>query len=94
MGVPFPEEYGGSGGDTISYAIAVEEIPAPTAPWPDPGAHTSLGAAPLYLFGTPEQKKNACPRWRAAMNRGLWADRAASRLRRGQHQTVGARQRR
>ncbi|MDQ3928271.1 MAG: acyl-CoA dehydrogenase family protein, partial [Chloroflexota bacterium] len=26
MGVPFPEEYGGAGGDTISYAIAVEEV--------------------------------------------------------------------
>ena len=26
MGIPFPEEYGGSGGDTISYALAVEEV--------------------------------------------------------------------
>ena len=26
LGIPFPEEYGGSGGDTVSYALAVEEI--------------------------------------------------------------------
>lgn len=26
LGIPFPEEYGGSGGDTVTYALAVEEI--------------------------------------------------------------------
>lgn len=58
MGVPFPEEYGGAGGDTISYAIAVEEISrADGSLGLTLAAHTSLGASPFYLFGTPEQKK-------------------------------------
>ncbi len=58
MGVPFPEEYGGAGGDTISYAIAVEEISrADGSLGLTLAAHTSLGASPFYLFGTEEQKK-------------------------------------
>ena len=58
MGVPFPEAYGGAGGDTISYAIAVEEISrADGSLGLTLAAHTSLGASPFYLFGTPEQKK-------------------------------------
>jgi len=62
LGVPFPEEYGGAGGDTISYAIAVEEISrADGSLGLTLAAHTSLGAAPFYLFGTPEQKKKYLP---------------------------------
>ncbi|HEY0071096.1 MAG TPA: acyl-CoA dehydrogenase [Chloroflexia bacterium] len=58
MGVPFPEEYGGSGGDTISYAIAVEEISRVDGSLGlTLAAHTSLGASPFYLFGTEEQKR-------------------------------------
>lgn len=58
LGVPFAEEYGGAGGDTISYAIAVEEVSrADGSLGLTLAAHTSLGAAPFYLFGTPEQKK-------------------------------------
>ncbi len=58
MGVPFPEEYGGAGGDTTSYAIAVEEISrADGSLGLTLAAHTSLGSAPFYLFGTPEQKQ-------------------------------------
>lgn len=58
MGVPFPEEYGGAGGDTISYAIAVEEISrADGSLGLTLAAHTSLGASPFSLFGTEEQKK-------------------------------------
>jgi alkylation response protein AidB-like acyl-CoA dehydrogenase len=58
MGVPFPEEYGGAGGDTLSYAIAVEEISrADGSLGLTLAAHTSLGASPFYLFGTPEQKQ-------------------------------------
>lgn len=58
MGLPFPEEYGGSGADTISYALAVMElarVDASTAI--TMAAHVSLGATPFYLFGTPEQKQ-------------------------------------
>ena len=58
MGVPFPEEYGGAGGDTLSYAIAVEEISRGDGSLGlTLAAHTSLGASPFYLYGTPEQKR-------------------------------------
>lgn len=58
MGVPYPEELGGSGGDTLMYAIAVEEMSRVCGTTGITlAAHTSLGTAPLYLFGTPEQKQ-------------------------------------
>ena len=58
LGVPFPEEYGGAGGDTLMYAIAVEEISrVDGSTGITLAAHTSLGASPFYLFGTPEQKE-------------------------------------
>ncbi|SDM82461.1 Acyl-CoA dehydrogenase [Fictibacillus solisalsi] len=57
MGLPFPEEYGGGGADTISFAIAVEELSrACGSAGITYSAHVSLGGAPLYLFGTEEQK--------------------------------------
>ncbi|HKU68359.1 MAG TPA: acyl-CoA dehydrogenase family protein [Candidatus Baltobacteraceae bacterium] len=58
MGLPFPEQYGGAGADTVSYALAVMElarIDASTAI--TMAAHVSLGASPFYLFGTEEQKQ-------------------------------------
>ncbi|MBO8170858.1 MAG: acyl-CoA dehydrogenase [Bacillaceae bacterium] len=58
MGIPFPEEYGGSGGDTVSYAIAVEEVSrACGGTGLSYAAHISLGCSPFYYFGTEEQKK-------------------------------------
>lgn len=58
LGIPFPEEYGGVGGDTISYAIAVEEIgKACGGTGLSYAAAISLGASPIYAFGTEEQKK-------------------------------------
>lgn len=58
MGLPFPEEYGGAGGDTVSYALAVMEIARADASTAiTMAAHVSLGATPFYLFGTPEQKQ-------------------------------------
>lgn len=58
LGIPFPEEYGGAGGDEIAYAIAVEELSKVCA---TTGvilsAHTSLGSWPIYKFGTEEQKQ-------------------------------------
>lgn len=58
MGIPFPEEYGGSDGDTISYAIAVEEIgKACGSTGLSYAANVSLGASPIYYFGTEEQKR-------------------------------------
>ncbi|HHW37995.1 MAG TPA: acyl-CoA dehydrogenase [Bacillales bacterium] len=58
LGIPFPEKYGGSGGDTISYAIAVEEIGrACGSTGLSYAAAVSLGASPIYYFGTEEQKQ-------------------------------------
>ncbi|MGZ3901302.1 MAG: acyl-CoA dehydrogenase family protein, partial [Bacteroidia bacterium] len=57
MGLPFPEEYGGAGADTISFAIVTEELSrACGSTGITYSAHISLGGAPLYLFGTKEQK--------------------------------------
>lgn len=58
LGIPFPEEYGGSNGDTISYALAVEEVGrACGSTGLSYAAAVSLGATPLYMFGTEEQKQ-------------------------------------
>lgn len=58
MGMPFPKEYGGSGADSISYAIVMEELSkAYTAIGTIVAAHTSLCAWPIYAFGTEEQKQ-------------------------------------
>jgi short/branched chain acyl-CoA dehydrogenase len=62
FGLPFPEEVGGQGGDFLSYCIAIEEISRA-----DAGvgitleAAVSLGAAPIFNFGTKEQKKAYLP---------------------------------
>ena len=53
MGIPFPEEVGGAGGDTLAYAIAVEELArVDSSVAITMCAHTSLGTQPIYLFGT------------------------------------------
>lgn len=57
MGLPFPEQYGGGGADTISFAIVVEELSRACASTGITySAHISLGGAPLDRFGTEEQK--------------------------------------
>jgi alkylation response protein AidB-like acyl-CoA dehydrogenase len=63
MGIPFPEEYGGGGGDTLAYEIAVEELArVDSSVAITVCAHTSLGTQPVYLFGTEEQKREWLPR--------------------------------
>ncbi|MBV8074604.1 MAG: acyl-CoA dehydrogenase family protein [Candidatus Eremiobacteraeota bacterium] len=58
LGLPFPEQYGGAGGDTVSYALAVMEIARVDASTAITlAAHVSLGATPLFLFGTEAQKQ-------------------------------------
>ncbi|WML59709.1 acyl-CoA dehydrogenase family protein [Neobacillus sp. PS2-9] len=58
MGLPFPEEYGGAGADTVSFAIVTEELSRTCASTGITySAHISLGGAPLHLFGTEEQKQ-------------------------------------
>jgi len=63
MGVPIPEEYGGAGADTVSYAIAVEELTRiDSSVAITVAAHTSLGTMPIYLYGTEAQKQEWLPR--------------------------------
>ncbi|MEX0816067.1 MAG: acyl-CoA dehydrogenase family protein [Gaiellales bacterium] len=62
MGIPLPEEYGGGGADTLSYAIAVEELTrVDSSVAITVAAHTSLGTMPILLFGTEEQKREWLP---------------------------------
>ncbi|QUH30641.1 acyl-CoA dehydrogenase [Vallitalea guaymasensis] len=58
LGIPFPKEVGGSGGDNLAYAMAVEELSKACATTGViVSAHTSLCAWPIYQFGTKEQKE-------------------------------------
>src|SRR5919109_1162323 len=72
FGLPFGEEYGGAGGDFLSYCIAIEEIGRA-----DAGvgitleAAVSLGASPIHDFGTEEQKRTYLPDLLAG--RKLWS---------------------
>ena len=62
MGIPFPKEYGGAGGDYLTYSIAVEELSKVCATTGViVSAHTSLCCGPIYYFGTEEQKKKYLP---------------------------------
>ena len=62
MGIPFPEEYGGGGADTLSYALAVEELArVDSSVCITMAAHTSLGTMPIHLWGTDEQKADWLP---------------------------------
>ncbi len=62
MGIPFPQEYGGGGGDTLAYALAVEELTrVDSSVAITLCAHTSLGTQPIYLFGSQEQKREWLP---------------------------------
>jgi alkylation response protein AidB-like acyl-CoA dehydrogenase len=58
MGLPFPEEYGGAAADSVSAAIAVEEIARACGSTALAyAAHVGLGSAPIAMFGTDEQKR-------------------------------------
>ena len=58
MGIPFPKELGGAGGDVLSYIITVEELSKACATHGViVSAHTSLCASLLYENGTPSQKE-------------------------------------
>lgn len=58
LGIPFPKEYGGQGGDNLAYSMAVEELSKVCATTGViVSAHTSLGANPIFEFGTEEQKQ-------------------------------------
>jgi alkylation response protein AidB-like acyl-CoA dehydrogenase len=67
FGIPFPEELGGAGADTLSLVLVIEELAKVDASHSiTVGAHTSLAASPIHDFGTPEQKG----RWLPPMARG------------------------
>lgn len=58
MGIPFPKQYGGQGCDTLTYVMCVEELSRVCGTTGViVSAHTSLGAHPIYKFGTEEQKQ-------------------------------------
>ena len=62
MGMTIPEEYGGAGTDTVSYAIAIEELTrVDSSVAITVAAHHSLGTFPIYYFGTDEQKREWLP---------------------------------
>src|SRR3954451_25007842 len=62
MGIPFPEEYGGAGADSLAYAVAVEELArVDSSVAITLCAHTSLGTQPIYLFGSEQQKAEWLP---------------------------------
>jgi alkylation response protein AidB-like acyl-CoA dehydrogenase len=62
MGIPFPQEYGGGGADTLSYALAVEELArVDSSVCITMAAHTSLGTMPVHLWGTEEQRSEWLP---------------------------------
>jgi short/branched chain acyl-CoA dehydrogenase len=62
MGIPFPEEYGGGEADTLSYALAIEELArVDSSVCITLAAHTSLGTMPIHLWGTAEQKDEWLP---------------------------------
>lgn len=72
LGLPIPEEYGGAGADTLTYALAVEQISRGDASVGiTMAAHTSLGTMPFLMFGTEEQKRQFIPP--LAEGQKLWA---------------------
>ncbi len=92
MGMPIPEEYGGGGSDTLSYAIAVEELTRiDSSVAITVAAHTSLGTMPIFLFGSEEQKREWLPDLASGKKLaafgltepGAGSDAAASRTRAG-----------
>ncbi|MFL5822104.1 MAG: acyl-CoA dehydrogenase family protein [Solirubrobacteraceae bacterium] len=63
MGIPFPSEYGGAGGNSLAYALVVEELArVDSSVAITLCAHTSLGTQPIYLYGSEEQKREWMPR--------------------------------
>ena len=73
MGMPIPEEYGGGGTDTLSYAIAIEELTrVDSSVAITVAAHTSLGTMPIFLFGSEEQKREWLPQLASGQKLGAF----------------------
>jgi butyryl-CoA dehydrogenase len=72
LGLPIPEEYGGAGADTVTYALAVEELSRGDASVGiTVAAHTSLGTMPFLMFGSENQKRDYVPD--LAAGKSLWS---------------------
>ncbi|MBA2764717.1 MAG: acyl-CoA dehydrogenase family protein [Thermoleophilaceae bacterium] len=72
MGIPYPEEYGGGGADTLSYALVIEELARiDSSVAITVAAHTSLGTHPIYSFGSDAQKRKWLPE--LCSGRQLWS---------------------
>ncbi|MCK4751052.1 MAG: acyl-CoA dehydrogenase family protein, partial [Bacteroidales bacterium] len=70
--INLPEDYGGLGQDTLSYIIAVEELARVDASQAATvAAHNSLGIAPIFNYGTEEQKQRFLPK--LTSGKKLWA---------------------
>ena len=80
LGLPYPEEYGGQGGDCLTTTVATEAFAegafdgGMTLAW---GAHTIIGGMPIVLCGTEEQKRKYVPRlatgeWTAGLGLTEW----------------------
>ena len=73
MGIPYPEEHGGGGADTLSYALAIEELArVDSSVGITVAAHTSLGTWPVYAFGSETQKEEWMPRLTAGETLGAF----------------------
>lgn len=69
MGIPFPEEYGGAGADTLAYVLAVEELTrVDSSVAITLCTHTSLGTQPVYLFEPSSRSANGCRSCAAAQS--------------------------
>jgi short-chain 2-methylacyl-CoA dehydrogenase len=73
FGLPFPEEYGGMGGDYFALCLALEELArVDSSVAITLEAAVSLGAMPIYRFGTPEQRREWLPRLTAGTHLGAF----------------------
>jgi alkylation response protein AidB-like acyl-CoA dehydrogenase len=66
MGIPIPEQYGGTGMDFMSYIIAINEISKVSPTLGVMSVHTSVGTNPIVYFGTDEQKQKYVPKLAAS----------------------------
>lgn len=74
LGVPWPQEYGGAGLDHVAYMIVVEELSRVCGTTGiTVAAHTSLGTAPIYAFGTEAQRRKWVPRLASGEALGAFA---------------------
>src|SRR4051794_26760468 len=74
FGLPFPEEYGGMGGDYFALCLAIEELArVDSSVAITLEAAVSLGAMPIYRFGTEDQKQQWLPQLSAGTALGAFA---------------------